>query len=155
MNAAVAVRTGDDRDRAFIIDLGGRTVMDSVSSLRDAMEPMARVSFERLVEYVYSQPHVILIAQDGSQRLGFLLLLDALPDEVALTPQAFVAYMAVEPAARRHGVASALLAEAERIARERNLPCLAMMVTEENAPARALYDRAGFRTERRLLCKPL
>jgi ribosomal protein S18 acetylase RimI-like enzyme len=155
VNAAATVRTGDDRDRPFILDLGGRTVMDSVSSFRDAIPAMARVSFERLVEYVYAQPHVILIAEDGSGRQGFLLLLDALPDEVALTPQAFVAYMAVEPAARRKGVATALLSEAERIARERNLPCLAMMVTEENGAARTLYERTGFLTERRLMCKLL
>jgi ribosomal protein S18 acetylase RimI-like enzyme len=29
------------------------------------------------------------------------------------------------------------------------------MVTEENDAARRLYERAGYRTERRLLCKPL
>ena len=32
---------------------------------------------------------------------------------------------------------------------------MALMVTEENAAARALYERAGYRTERRLLCKTL
>lgn len=155
MNAAIAVRTGEDRDRAFILDLGGRTVMDSVSSLRDAMPSMARVSFERLLEFVYSQPRVVLIAEEAGKPLGFLLLLDGLPDEVTLAPQAFVAYMAVEPDARRRGIGAALLGEAERIARERNLPHIAMMVTEENTAARQVYERAGFVTERRLMCKPL
>ncbi|HXF34658.1 MAG TPA: GNAT family N-acetyltransferase [Candidatus Acidoferrales bacterium] len=155
MNAAISVRTGDERDRSFILDLGDRTVMDSVSSLRDAIPGMARVSFERLVDFVYTQPHVILIAEDGGERRGFLLLLDAMPDEVTLGPQAFVAYMAVEPEARRAGVATALLAEAEKIARDRKLPCIAMMVTEENDAARRVYERAGFVTERRLLCKTL
>ncbi|HXP93605.1 MAG TPA: GNAT family N-acetyltransferase [Candidatus Binatia bacterium] len=155
MNAAVAIRTGDDRDRAFIVDLGGRTVMDSVSRFRDAIPAMAQVSLERLVDFVYTQPHVILIAEDGSTPQGFLLLLDGMPDEVTLAPQAFVAYMAVEPEARRKGIGAALLAEAERIARERNLPTIAMMVTEENGPALRLYERAGFITERRLMCKPL
>jgi ribosomal protein S18 acetylase RimI-like enzyme len=32
---------------------------------------------------------------------------------------------------------------------------MALMVTEENAAARRLYERAGYRTERRLLCKAL
>lgn len=155
MKAALAIRTGDERDRAFVLDLGSRTVMDSVSSLRDSIPAMARVSYERLVEFVYQQPHVVLIAEDAGTRTGFLLLLDALPDEVSLTPQAFVAYMAVEPAMRRRGIATALLAEAERVARERGLPVLAMMVTEENEPALRAYERAGFLTERRLLCKPL
>jgi ribosomal protein S18 acetylase RimI-like enzyme len=32
---------------------------------------------------------------------------------------------------------------------------MSLMVTDENAAARALYERAGYVTERRLLCKPL
>ena len=63
--------------------------------------------------------------------------------------------LGVEPDARRRGIATALLAEAEKIARERKLPCIAMMVTEENDTARRVYERAGFVTERRLMCKPL
>jgi ribosomal protein S18 acetylase RimI-like enzyme len=155
VNAAVTIRTGDERDRAFVLDLGSRTVMDSVSSLRDAMPAMARVSFERLVDFVYTQPRVVLVAEEDGKPRGFLLLLDGLPDEVTLAPQAFVAYMAVEPQARRRGIGTALLGEAERIARDRKLPNIAMMVTEENAPARSVYERAGFLTERRLMCKPL
>lgn len=155
MNAGVAIRVGDDRDRDFILDLGGRTVMDSVSSLRDGIPAMARVSFERLVAFVFTQSHVILIAEIDGKPQGFLLLLDAMPDEVTLAPQAFVAYMAVEPEARRRGVATALLAQAEHVARERKLPALAMMVTQENEAALRVYEKAGFVTERRLLCKPL
>jgi ribosomal-protein-alanine N-acetyltransferase len=153
MNAALAVRHGDDRDRAFVRDLGERTVMDSVPSTRDAIPAMARLSFERLLEYVYTQSHVIIIAEENGTKLGFLILLDTMPDEVTLAPQAFIAYMAVEPGARRRGIGSALLEAAQEAARERNLPTLAMMVTEENAPARRLYEQAGFGTERRLLCK--
>lgn len=155
MNAAVAIRTGTDRDRAYVLDLGCRTVMDSVSSLREAAPSLVRVSFERLVAFVFTQSHVILIADAGGKARGFLLLLDAMPDEVTLAPQAFVAYMAVEPEERRRGIATALLARAEEIARERKLPALAMMVTQENEAALRVYERAGFVTERRLLCKPL
>jgi len=35
------------------------------------------------------------------------------------------------------------------------LPYMSLMVTEENEAARALYERAGYVTERRLLSKPL
>ncbi len=69
--------------------------------------------------------------------------------------QGFVAYMAVDPQQRRFGVGSALLAAAEDEARRRGLPYMALMVTEENEAARRLYRRSGYRTERRLLCKPL
>ncbi|MHB8357563.1 MAG: GNAT family N-acetyltransferase [Vulcanimicrobiaceae bacterium] len=44
---------------------------------------------------------------------------------------------------------------AEDEARRRGLPYMGLMVTEDNAAARALYDSAGYLTERRLLCKRL
>ncbi|MGA8099665.1 MAG: GNAT family N-acetyltransferase [Candidatus Cybelea sp.] len=142
-------------DRAFVKDLGRRCVMSSVGSLRPAPGANAREAFDRLCEVVESQSHVTLIASRNGEPVGFLLLLDNLPDEVTLLPQAFVAYMAVEPSSRKAGVGAALLAAAEDEARRRGLPYMALMVTDENAPALGLYERSGYRAERRLLCKPL
>ena len=143
------------RERAFIAALGRRSVMSSVASLRPASEVNARTAFDRLCEVVESQPHVTLVANCDGEAAGFLLLLVDLPDEVTLLPQAFVAYMAVEPRLRGRGVGAALLAAAENEARGRRLPYIALMVTEENQAARRLYERGGYQTERRLLCKPL
>lgn len=143
------------KDRDFIQDLGRRSVMSSVASLRPASEANARTAFERLCEVVESQSNVILVADLDGKRAGFLLLLDRLPDEVTLLDQAFVAYMAVEPGLMGRGVGAALLDAAEDEARRRRLPYIALMVTEENDAAQRLYARSGYRTERRLLCKPL
>ncbi len=143
------------RDWDFIKSLGRRCVMSSVSGLRPATESAAITAFDRLVDLVDSQSHVTLIAHDGERSVGFLLLLDQLPDEVTLLDQGFVAFMAVEPDVRRNGAGAALLAAAEEEARKRGLPHVALMVTEENEAARVLYERAGYRTERRLLSKPL
>ncbi len=71
--------------------------------------------------------------------------------------------MAVLPLAGRHalvtgagrGIGAALAAAAEDEARKRGLSYIALMVTEENRAARDLYERAGYVTERRLLCKIL
>jgi ribosomal protein S18 acetylase RimI-like enzyme len=142
-------------DRDFVQALGRRTVMSSVGSLRQTTEAAAATAFERLCEIVAGQSHVTLIAHQRGERLGFLLLLDELPDEVTLMDQGFVAYMAVEPKWQGTGVGRALLAAAEEEARRRGLPFMALMVTEENEPALRLYERAGYRTERQLLCKPL
>ncbi len=146
---------GAAADRAFVKELGRRCVMPSVGSLRPASETNAREAFDRLCDIVENQSLVTLIAQRNGERLGFLLMLDDLPDEVTLLPQAFIAYMAVEPGSRGEGAGAALLAAAEDEARRRGLPYMALMVTEENAAARRLYARGGYRTERRLLCKPL
>jgi ribosomal protein S18 acetylase RimI-like enzyme len=149
----IGARAAADRD--FVRTLGRRCVMASVASARPTSEANAQEAFDRLCRIVENQSHVTLIARRDGERVGFLLMLDDLPDEVTLLPQAFVAYMAVEPSHRRDGVGAALLAAAEDEARRRRLPYIALMVTEENGSARGLYDRAGYQTERRLLCKRL
>ncbi len=149
------VRLGRAEDRSFVEDLGKRTLVDSVAAFRDYNTPMLDVAFERLLLFVYDQPHELSIAEMDGRRVGFILLLTTLPDEVTLLPQGFVAYMSVEPDARRSGAGSALLQSAEEIARARGLPYMALMVTEDNIAARNLYDSAGYITERRLLCKIL
>jgi GNAT superfamily N-acetyltransferase len=56
----------------------------------------------------------------------------------------YIDALATDPAFRRRGVARALLTEAERIARERGLPNLALDTTIANESARSLYASEGF-----------
>ncbi|HEY1428121.1 MAG TPA: GNAT family N-acetyltransferase [Candidatus Tumulicola sp.] len=151
----MTVRPGLDGDWPFVEDLGRRTASSSLSPLRPAPERLVAASFEALIDTVRSQSHALLIADRNGTACGFLILLDELPDDVTAMPQAFVAYMAVEPSARRCGAGAALLSSAEREAKQRGLPYIALMVTEDNAAARALYAGSGYATERRLLSKRL
>lgn len=151
----LAIRSATAADRSFIESLGKRTAMDSVSPLRHPDPAAVLANFERLLSIVDLREHLGLIAEDDGHPVGFMLILDSLPDEVTGEDQAFVVYMAVERERRGAGIGSALLARAEDEARGRGAPYMALMVTEENAAARALYERAGYRTERRLLCKTL
>jgi ribosomal protein S18 acetylase RimI-like enzyme len=151
----VVVRPGRTEDRPFAEELGKRTMGDSVARFRYVNQAMLEASYDGLLDFVFRQSHMLLVAEYAGKRSGFILLLDTMPDEVTRMPQAFIAYMAVEPSVRRCGIGSRLLAAAEDWARGRGLPYMGLMVTEDNAAARALYERAGFLTERRLLCKPL
>jgi ribosomal protein S18 acetylase RimI-like enzyme len=56
----------------------------------------------------------------------------------------YVDALATDPDFRRRGAARALLAEAERQARARGLPAVALDTTISNEPARALYASEGF-----------
>jgi len=151
----IRVRAATEGDRAFIEALGKRTAMDSASSLRTFDPRAVLANFERLLDIVEGRKHLALIAEAAGVRAGFALVLDSLPDEVTGDDQAFIVYMAVERELRGKGIGFALLERAEDEARKRGAPYVALMVTEENAAARALYERAGYRTERRLLCKTL
>jgi ribosomal protein S18 acetylase RimI-like enzyme len=155
MNAAVTVRPGSERDRDFVRELGRRSGASSVSAVRAARYDDVLAAFDRLIEFVFGRDHVVFIAEEHGVQVGFLLLLFDIPDEVTLTDQAFVAYTAVEPHARARGIGRALLDEAELYARARGRAYVSLMVTEDNAPARALYDRAGYATERRMMTKAL
>ena len=151
----VTVRAAGAGDEKFIADLGRRTAHTSVSPVRPAPKTLVERALERLLEVVGAQSHRTFVAECDGKRAGFVLLLDELPDDVTSVPQGFVAYMAVEPSLQRRGVGKALLRAAEDEARRRGLPYMALMVTDDNAAALTLYERAGYVTERRLLCKAL
>ncbi|HEY9084640.1 MAG TPA: GNAT family N-acetyltransferase [Candidatus Tyrphobacter sp.] len=153
LNDALEIRPGDARDWPFVEALGARSVESSRG--REAPEAFLRAGYERLLDLVATQSHVLLVARLHGRAIGFLILLDALPDEVSLQPQGFIAFMAVEPDSCGRGVGTALLNAAEDEARRRGLPYMSLMVTENNEAARRLYERGGYRTERRLLCKAL
>src|SRR4051794_29502063 len=56
----------------------------------------------------------------------------------------YIDALATDPAFRRRGAAQALLAEAERQAREQGLPAVSLDTTMNNDGARALYAKAGY-----------
>lgn len=155
MTPAISIRIGDTRDRDFVLDLGRRVAATSISSIRPAPMALVEMAYERLIGYIFGHRFDLLIAADARRPLGFLLLLRDLPDEVTATEQAFVAYMAVEPSARRQGIGAALLRGAEDLARADGLGFLSLMVTEDNLPARKLYARSGLQTERRMMTKAI
>lgn len=153
MNATVAIRRGERSDRAFVLELGTRVAATSVSSLRAALLPLVESAFRTLAEYVWSRDHDTLIAELDGKPAGFVLVVHDLPDEVSLTDQVFIAYMAVLPEFQRRGVGRMLLGAVDRLAKERGVDYVSLMVTEENAPALGLYAAGGFTTERRMLTK--
>jgi ribosomal protein S18 acetylase RimI-like enzyme len=99
----------------------------------------------------------------GDARLGGLLVLcvDGAPAGYAIVTfgfdlefggrDAFLTELYVAAAARRRGIGRQALAAAERFARAGGAHALHLLVRHDNAPARALYERAGFATQPRLV----
>ena len=152
----IAVRFGRPEDDDFIATLGAECAGDSVSRVRPAEAHVAAMSFQRLLAFCRGRPGTVdLIAERDGERVGFLIMLTDIPDEVTQGDQAFVAYMAVDPKARGRGAGGALVAAAEAEAARQGLPHLSLMVTADNDVARRLYASAGFFEERMLLTKPI
>ncbi len=93
---------------------------------------------ERLLEDALFDPQAcFIVAEDGEGNILGYAGLHAVLDE------GYIDNVAVEPDARRHGVASALLDVFCRFAEE-HLAFLSLEVRASNAPAIALYERSGF-----------
>ena len=153
---SIEVRRASPDDDRFISALGSSTASFSISALRHVSADTAALSFRRLLMFCRERPGTIdFIADVDGEPAGFLIMLTDVPDDVTLEEQAFVAYMAVAQPMRARGVGTSLLRAAEAEARRLRLPHLCLMVSADNAPARALYDRAGFGAERVLLAKAL
>jgi GNAT superfamily N-acetyltransferase len=97
------------------------------------------------------------MAHCGEQAAGFVCVVTATrgesPDDPA--PFAWVHDVYVKPKHRRRGVASMLMAEAERVAREQGAQLLRLGVLDGNEDARKFYARHGFREYTHVLTKRL
>lgn len=152
---AITVRRARPDDGAFIESVGEESAAASISRVRPADRRLAIASFQRLMDFCRDRSGATtLIAENGEKRLGFLILLSDVPDEVTQSRQGFIAYMAVDARARRAGAGRALIAAAEEEARALGMPHLSLMVSNDNAAARKLYASAGFVDERTLMTKP-
>jgi len=90
----------------------------------------------------------IFVAEADGRVAGFVAVLARWPQEEPDEPYASFAYVSdlvVLPEARRAGLGRALLARAEAFAREEGAAVLRIDVMAENAGARSLYARFGFR----------
>ncbi len=93
-------------------------------------------------------PQAHLVAEVGGQLAGYLRLkpMTRLPENAHVFG---VLGLAVAPAARRRGVAAALLEAAEDQARARGATKLSLRVLSTNDSAIRLYERMGFEHEGR------
>lgn len=107
-------------------------------------QPLADTVRATLAEKLGEQPHaLVLVATTDEQCIGIAICFFGF-STFAARPLLNVHDLAVLPAHRGRGVGRALLAAAERCARERGCCKLTLEVQDSNARARGLYRSFGF-----------
>jgi ribosomal protein S18 acetylase RimI-like enzyme len=86
----------------------------------------------------------ILLAERGAGAVGFVQLYPVF-SSVRARRILLLNDLFVDPAARRTGVAQALLRDAEAFGREVGVSRLMLETAEDNRPAQRLYERLGWR----------
>lgn len=114
-----------------------RSHIDQIAGLERACFS-APWSETMLADALFDAQASFIVAEDGEGNVLGYAGLHAVLDE------GYIDNIAVEPDARRHGVASALLDVFCRFG-EANLSFLTLEVRASNAPAIALYEKHGFR----------
>jgi ribosomal protein S18 acetylase RimI-like enzyme len=110
------------------------------AAFNDVSDPPEQIAARLLACREIETP--ILAELDG-QACGFACV-RLVPCVLYAEAYAELTELYVEPAYRRRGVARALLAHAERLARERGAAELMIMTSRDNAAALALYQALGY-----------
>lgn len=109
-------------------------------------EALSDYALQHLIEQLRNTPNALsLIAYDAGKALGLLNAFQSL-STFAAKPLFNIHDLAVTPAARGKGVASALMAKLEEIARARGACKITLEVLSGNTKAKGLYERQGFRS---------
>lgn len=107
-------------------------------------EPLNDFARENLVDALAARPFVFsVLAFDGETPVGLVNAIEGF-STFACRPLVNVHDVVVMPSHRGRGIAAAMLAEVEAVARGRGACKLTLEVLEGNAAARALYRRLGF-----------
>lgn len=130
----------DPRDAQAVVDLLDAYARDPAGG----GEPLSAQVRERLVPELAARPWAFsVLAFDGDTPVGLINCLEGLSTFKA-RPLVNVHDVAVLASHRGRGIAEAMMAEVERMARERGACKLTLEVLSGNAPAMRLYQRIGF-----------
>lgn len=120
--------------------------VDAIQPLHDIEFPSTYASAAQLVEGQRDGSRVVLVAEDADRVVGYAA------GEVHDDGEGFIDFVAVDPGAQRHGVGRRLVMALTRQLIERSTNGrVCLTVQDHRAPARALYERLGFRHDAALV----
>ena len=150
----LTIRAGRRSDEAAVLTLAERMANFDVPPWRSAEEITDADGRSMVSALGLGHPDSeVFLAERGGDTVGCLHMMVA--RDFFGRRHAHISVIAVSEAAEGTGTGRALMAYAERWARERALPIITLNVFAGNARARRLYERAGFQVELLKYAKPL
>lgn len=154
--AGIHIRLADSGDDDFILGLVERFVGFELPPWRRRGETAAGIR-QDLARHLRDQPagsFLFVAEDDDGQRVGFLHL-QTTTDFFTGASNCHISDLAVATGHDGKGVGGALIAYAERWAREHHCRHVTLAVFPGNARARALYAKHGFGEEMIRMAKPV
>lgn len=147
MRSPITIRPSLPGDREFVLAVAARLAAFPLPSWRTSEEVVG--GERRTLEGYFASPSgeaALLIAEAAGTPLGFVFL-ETVHDYFDGERHGHVGILAVAAESEGVGAGRALMAAAERWARERGFARLTLNVFERNRRARALYERLGYEPE--------
>ena len=114
--------------------------IDALVRIEEAVFAMDRLNRRNFRHAIRSPTMTCLVGQKGGEVLGYVIL-----ERRRGSTAARLTSIAVAPHAAGRGLGRKLLVAAEKAAREAGLRRMRLEVHADNATARKLYERAGYR----------
>ncbi|MBN8737155.1 MAG: GNAT family N-acetyltransferase [Xanthomonadales bacterium] len=153
---SITIRPATPGDTDFILSLVPRFASFDLPHGRRKRETLAAIhaDIERALRETPPGDHFFVAEETDGRSAGFLHL-QVQRDFFSGMRACHVADLAVVPSREGRGIGRALLAHAEKWARENRCKLLTLSVFPGNTRARALYERAGFAPDLLRMAKPL
>jgi ribosomal protein S18 acetylase RimI-like enzyme len=150
----LTIRPATAADEATLLALASRMANFEVPAWRSAEEIVDADGRSMVHALSLNHPDAeVFVAERDGEAAGCLHMLVA--RDFFGRRHAHISVIAVSEAAEGTGVGRALMAHAERWARDRRLPLITLNVFAANERARRLYERAGFEVELLKYAKPI
>lgn len=152
----VRVRSGTPEDREFVITTARRFASFGPPAWRTPAEVVGGEvrCLDEFYDGLMPGCELLIAEDDGHVPLGFAFL-EPHVDYFSQETHGHLGMIAVADGAEGRGVGAALMTAAEAWALDRGYRKLTLNVFEENARARQLYERFGFKVETVRYTKPL
>ncbi len=152
----LTIRPHQPQDIPWILSLADRLTAFDLPAWRQAetINDANQLLLKKALEEPEPGSAFLVAETDGGVRAGFIFL-QIEKEFFSGQPQGYISDLVVHPDHEGQGVGRALMQAADAWAQDSGFPVLTLYVFANNARARQLYEKVGFRAELIKYAKPI